>query len=94
MLIQESILIWFLTIATLGLAIYCILCDYMGDMTWIATIFGFPWAAYGISQAFYYRKSQKENTKGGITYDIAMAELASLTPAEIIDALEQNDQEI
>jgi hypothetical protein len=33
---------------------------------------GFPWTAYGVSQACYYKKSQKENTKGGITYETAL----------------------
>jgi hypothetical protein len=36
---------------------------------------GFPWTAYGVSQAFYYRKSTKENTAGGIKYDSVMYEL-------------------
>jgi hypothetical protein len=31
-----------------------------------------PWAAYGASQAFYYKKAEKENTKGGIKYDTVM----------------------
>ena len=32
----------------------------------------FPWSAYGVGQGFYYRKAEKENTQGGIKYDIAM----------------------
>jgi hypothetical protein len=35
---------------------------------------GFPWTAYGVSQGFYYRKAEKENTKGGIKYDTTMKE--------------------
>lgn len=34
----------------------------------------FPWTAYGVSQACYYRKSEKENTIGGIKYDSVMAQ--------------------
>ena len=30
----------------------------------------FPWTAYGVSQAFYYKKSMAENTKGGIKYQL------------------------
>ena len=33
---------------------------------------GFPWTAYGVSQACYYGKSMKENTKGGIKYETAV----------------------
>lgn len=36
---------------------------------------GLPWTAYAVSQAFYYRKATKENTKDGIKYDSVMAEL-------------------
>ena len=35
---------------------------------------GFPWTAYGVSQAMYYRKSQKENTAGGIKYESVILE--------------------
>ena len=34
-----------------------------------------PWTAYGASQAFYYKKAEKENTQGGIKYDTTMEEL-------------------
>lgn len=37
------------------------------------------WVAYGTSQAFYYKKAEKENTKNGIKYESVMAEL---TPPE------------
>lgn len=72
LLIQETILIWLITFICLGLAVLSILTGYVGDFTWLATMVGFPWTAYGISQAFYYRKSQKENTSGGIVYDLAL----------------------
>jgi hypothetical protein len=35
---------------------------------------GFPWTAYGASQAFYFRKAEKENTSGGIKYETVMKE--------------------
>lgn len=72
LLIQETILIWLITFICLGLALLSILTGYVGDFTWLATMIGFPWTAYGVSQAFYYRKSQKENSVGGLTYDLAM----------------------
>ena len=37
----------------------------------------FPWTAYGVSQAFYYKKSAAENTKDGIKYDTTMLELSA-----------------
>ena len=36
---------------------------------------GFPWTAYGASQAFYFRKAEKENTTGGIKYETILSQL-------------------
>jgi hypothetical protein len=36
---------------------------------------GLPWTAYGASQAFYFRKAEKENTKNGIKYERILREL-------------------
>ena len=76
LLIQESILIWIMTLAFIGLAYICIVNQYFGELPWLAAMVGFPWTAYGVSQACYYKKSEKENTKGGIVYD------ATITPIE------------
>lgn len=72
LLVQESILIWIITITFLILAFYCVIKQYFGELPWLSVIVSFPWAAYGISQAYYYKKSTKENTTGGIVYEQAM----------------------
>lgn len=72
LLIQESALIWIVTISCIILAFYCIHNQYFGELPWITAMCGFPWTAYGISQACYYKKAEKENTKGGIKYDTTM----------------------
>ena len=72
LLIQESILIWIVTIAFIVLAFICVKQQYFGELPWITAMAGFPWTAYGVSQACYYRKSEKENTKNGITYETAL----------------------
>ena len=72
LLIQESILIWITTIAFLILAFICICCQYFGELPWLTAMVAFPWTAYGVSQAFYYKKAMAENTKGGITYETAL----------------------
>ena len=56
LLIQESVLIWIITIAFIGLP-------------WLTAMVSLPWGAYGVSQAFYYKKSQAENTKNGVKYE-------------------------
>ena len=69
LLIQESALIWVTTISSIILAFYCVVNQYFSELPWVAAMIGFPWTAYGVSQACYYRKAEKENTKGGIKYD-------------------------
>ena len=75
LLIQESFLIWIMTLAFIGLAFYCVIMQYFGELPWLAAMVGFPWTAYGVSQAFYYKKAMKENTKDGIKYDSIMSQL-------------------
>ena len=87
LLVQESALIWLITIAFIILAFVCIANQYFGELPWITAMAGFPWTAYGVSQACYYRKSQKENTKDGIKFETALAEIQ-------INNEEINDEEI
>ena len=75
LLLQESLLIWIITIAFIILAFVCVTNQFFGELPWLAAMCGFPWTAYGASQAFYFRKAEKENTQGGIKYDTVMAEL-------------------
>ena len=76
LLVQETVLSWIITIVFLVLAFDCIKNQYFGELPWLTAMAGFPWTAYGASQAFYYRKSEKENTVGGIKYDTVMADRA------------------
>ena len=78
LLIQESVLIWIITLAFIGLAFFCVISGYFGELPWLAAICGFPWTAYGVSQGFYYRKAERENTEGGIKYASAMREYEGL----------------
>ena len=74
LLIQESILIWIMTISYIVLAFYCVINQYFGELPWLSAMVAFPWTAYGVSQACYYRKSEKENTKNGIKYETTMSQ--------------------
>lgn len=58
---QESILIWIMTISFIVLAFICIDRQYFGELPWLTAMVGFPWTAYGVSQAFYYNKAKREN---------------------------------
>ena len=85
LLIQESVLIWVTTIAAVILAFYCIINQYFGELPWITALVGFPWTAYGVSQACYYRKAEKENTAGGIKYATILKECEDLSGKEAED---------
>ena len=75
LLLQESVLIWIITIAFIVLAFVCVFKEYFGELPWLTVICGFPWTAYGASQAFYFKKAERENTQGGIKYESLMAEI-------------------
>ena len=78
LLIQESILIWITTLIILIMAFYCIIQGNFGDLPWLTAMVGFPWTAYAVSQMYYYKKSEKENTCGGITYESVMREIGQM----------------
>ena len=75
LLLQESVLIWIITISFIILAFICVSSGFFGELPWLAAMAAFPWTAYGASQAFYYRKSEKENTKDGIKFETVMAQI-------------------
>ena len=75
LLIQESILIWIMTLSFIGLAFYCVVNQFFGELPWLAAMVIFPWTAYGVSQGFYYNKSKKENTRDGIKFETALTAL-------------------
>lgn len=75
LLIQESALIWISTLAYIILAFYCIYNEYIGSLPWLTASASLPWAAYGVSQVYYYKKSMAENTKDGVKYASVMKEL-------------------
>lgn len=85
LLFQESLLIWIITISFIILAFVCVSNQYFGELPWLAAMCGFPWTAYGASQAFYFRKAQKENTAGGIKYETVMQEYKTNDNDPLID---------
>ena len=72
LLIQESLLIWIHTIAVLVLAYICVFRGYYAELPWLTAMVSLPWAAYAVSQHAYYRKAERQNSRGGITYELAM----------------------
>lgn len=93
LLIQESILIWIITLSFIFLTFICIMQGYVGELPWITGVAGFAWTAYGVSQACYYRKSEKENTQGGIVFETALRELGNKIEEVLTDNVETEDSE-
>ena len=75
LLTQESVLIWITTLAFLALAFYCIFTGYTGSIPWLTALVSVVWTAYGVSQVAYYKKSEKENTTGGIKFETVLEEV-------------------
>lgn len=82
LLIQESVLIWIVTLVSLALSFVCVLWNFTGAFPWISSVIAVSWGAYGVSQAFYYNKSKAENTKGGVKYASVLSELKTLENTE------------
>lgn len=97
LLIQESILIWLITIAFFALAYICIKNEFFGELPWLSAMAAFPWTVYGVSQAAYYSKAKRENTEGGIKFETTMNSLLAAAGKDptIISVEEQdgNDEE-
>lgn len=91
LLIQESMLIWVVTLAFIVLAFVCISNQYFGELPWLVAMAACPWGAYAVGQGFYYRKAEKENTQGGIKYDTTMMQYKTndcdplINPDEVVE---------
>lgn len=87
LLVQESVLIWIMTISFIILAFYCIGLGFTGSLPWLAAMVGCPWAAYAVSQAYYYKKATIENQVGGLKYEATLAEI-NKKASECIESFE------
>lgn len=94
LLLQESALMWVITIAFIALAFVCVKNQFFGELPWITAMCALPWTAYGASQAFYYKKAEKENTQGGIKYDTTMEELKNDLKNQTFDKFFADDEDL
>jgi positive regulator of sigma E activity len=93
LLIQESVLIWIMSLTFLILAFVCIYQGYVGSLPWLSSMVAFPWTAYGVSQAFYYKKSTVENSKDGVRFESVMAEVQRSIP-QVVNCQEVIEEEL
>lgn len=63
------------SIMTISVVIFsCRMIYLTGDLSPLAYLIPSIFAELATATGFYYKKAEKENTKGGIIYDSAMAE--------------------
>lgn len=60
------------TLATLGICVMAVRRGFTGSMPYLSALIAALQAATAVVLSRYFRKSQAENTTGGIVYDAAM----------------------
>ena len=82
MIVSDNAIMWVVVLGYMFLAAYAIYRGFEGALPWLA---GTPAAAFGawsVTQSFLIKKSEKQNTQGGITYDTAMKSLENSQPTQ------------
>lgn len=72
MILSDNTILWYMCVAYTALAAYSIYKNFTGSLPWLTGGLGLAFAAWATIQSFLIRKSEKQNSKGGITYDMAM----------------------
>ena len=73
MILSDNTILWYMCVAYTALAAYSIYKDFTGSLPWLTGGLGLAFAAWATIQSFLIKKSERQNTAGGITYDTAMA---------------------
>lgn len=60
LILLETILVFYATIKSFGLASIAISMGFDGSLPWITSLVGLIYAAYGTSVGFYYNKGKAE----------------------------------
>ena len=74
LVLSDGGLMWIITIGYMILAAYAIYKGYQGALPWLTGTPAAAFAGWSAVRAFLIKKSEKQNTKGGITYDLAMTD--------------------
>ena len=73
MILSDNAILWYMCVAYTALAAYSIYRNFTGSLPWLTGGLGLAFAAWATVQSFLIKKSERQNTAGGITYDTAMA---------------------
>ena len=72
MILSDNAILWYMCVAYTALAAYSIYKNFTGSLPWLTGGLGLAFAAWATIQSFLIKKSERQNTAGGITYDTAM----------------------
>ena len=75
MILSDNAILWYMCVAYTALAAYSIYKNFTGSLPWLTGGLGLAFAAWATIQSFLIKKSERQNTAGGITYDTAMANI-------------------
>ena len=73
MILSDNAILWYMCVAYTALAAYSIYKNFTGSLPWLTGGLGLAFAAWATIQSILIKKSERQNTAGGITYDTAMA---------------------
>lgn len=79
MILSDNTILWYMCVAYTALAAYSIYKNFTGSLPWLTGGLGLAFAAWATIQSFLIKKSERQNTAGGITYDTAMANVKKET---------------
>lgn len=73
MILSDNAILWYMCVAYTALAAYSIYKNFTGSLPWLTGGLGLAFTAWATIQSFLIKKSERQNTAGGITYDTVMA---------------------
>lgn len=81
MILSDNAILWYMCIAYTVLAAYSIYKNFQGSLPWLTGGLGLAFAAWATIQSFLIKKSERQNSAGGITYETAMMNLNKIEEA-------------
>lgn len=91
MILSDNAILWFISISYVALAGFAIYKQYTGALPWLTSGQALAFGGWATVQCFLIKKSEKQNTKGGITYDKAMQNTAVTEVGPNVPVVEQEE---
>lgn len=86
MILSDNAILWYMCVAYTVLAAYSIYKNFQGSLPWLTGGLGLAFTAWATIQSFLIKKSERQNSAGGITYETAMMNLNKIEEASTKEA--------